>query len=309
MPRSFFAVVAALSCVFSMWPAGTRGADKAHAATNEATPYDRSIVKEPTYQSTPKYCLLTLGNSGEVRVWMVEDGKRLFVDKNANGDLTDDGPPIEPSKVRDLGGNRWDFEYALDAITPGKGPRHTSFVLRRWNYGDEKDKQDSYGLSLAVNGKMPMYAGWFGTFWSTNRERTPVVHFGGPFTPKLLRRNDFTIGEKGQRLSLCFLNPGSGAGAASRLSIDALPSSLVPELEIEWPTAPGSPPLRTSHRLAERCCYWEFYTTAFAVPKDVVAGKAKVSVGFPLGQLPFDLTTTEMVVPVGTPPNKSKSTH
>jgi len=51
-------------------------------------------------------------------------------------------------------------------------------------------------------------------------------------------------------------------------------------------------------------CYWEFYTTAFAVPKDAVAGKAKVSVDFPLGQLPIDLTTTEMVVPTAAPPNK-----
>ena len=44
---------------------------------------DHPISKEPTYQSTPKYSLMTLGNSGEVKVWMVEDGRRLFVDKNA----------------------------------------------------------------------------------------------------------------------------------------------------------------------------------------------------------------------------------
>jgi len=99
-----------------------------------------------------------MGNSGDVKVWMVEDGRRLFVDKNANGDLTDDGPPIEPSKVRRLDANRWDFEYSLDAITPANGTRHSNFVLRRWNYND---KEDSYGLSLFVDGQMPMYAGWF----------------------------------------------------------------------------------------------------------------------------------------------------
>jgi hypothetical protein len=171
--------------------------------------------------------LITLGNSGDVKVWMIEDGKRLFVDKNANGDMTDDGPPIEPSKVRHLDANRWDFEYVLDAIRPSNGSRHTSFVLRRWNYND---KEDEYGLSLSVDGKMPMYAGWFGTFWSTNREKAPVLHFGGPFTPKMLRRKEFTIGETNQRLSLCFLNPGSGPGAESRLSIDALPRFAVPVL-------------------------------------------------------------------------------
>jgi len=248
MPRLLFAIVTTLYSAISF-------ANKAHASTNVVSRFDRTIIKEPTYQSTPKYCLLTLGNSGDVRVWMVEDGKRLFVDKNANGDLTDDGPPIKPSNVRDLGGNRWQFEYLLDTITPTNGPRDTNFVLRRWNYSD---KEDSYGLSLSVGGQMPMYAGWFGTFWSTNREQAPVIHFGGPFTPKVLRKKEFTIGETQQRLDLCFLNPGSGPGAESLLSIDALPRGAVLSLNIEWPTAGGSRPLRTSYLLNQRCCYWDF---------------------------------------------------
>src|SRR6266436_6095224 len=179
----------------------------AHGTTNAVSHVDRTISKEPAYQSTPKYSLIALGNSGDVKVWMVEDGRRLFVDKNANGDLTDDGPPIEPSKVRRLDANRWDFEYSLDAITPANGTRHSNFVLRRWNYND---KEDSYGLSLSVDGQMPMYAGWFGTFWSKDREHASVIHFGGPFTPKVLRRTEFTLGETQQGLSLCFVNPGSG---------------------------------------------------------------------------------------------------
>lgn len=269
--------------------------DKAGASTNAPGRIDRTVLKEPTYQSTPKYSLIILGTGGDVKVWMVEDGKRLFVDQNANGDLTDDGPAIEPSNIRDIGANRWDFEYLLDAITPTNGSRHTNFVLRRWNYDG---KEDSYGLSLSVGGQMPMYAGWFGTFWSTNCESAPVVHFGGPFTPRLLRRSEFTIGESQQRLSLCFINPGSGPGAESRLSIDALPAFVVPQLTIEWPTASGSAPLRTSHALTQRCCYWEFYTTQFEVPKGAVAGKAKVFVSFPVGGKPIELTTTEMVEPV-----------
>ena len=297
MLRLLIAIATTLGCALPF-------ADQARASTNAVSHFDRSIIKEPAYQSTPKYSLITLGDSGDVRVWMVEDGKRLFVDKNANGDLTDDGPPIEPSNVRHLDANRWDFEYVLDAITPTNGSRHTSFVLRRWNY---EDKEDSYGLSLSVNGQMPMYAGWFGTFWSTNRETAPVIHFGGPFTPKLLRRKDFTLGETQQRLSLCFINPGSSAGAVSRLSIDALARSAVPELNIEWPIAGGGAPLRTSYELTQRCCYWEFYTTAFEVPKGVVAGKAKVSVDLNAGAMPIELTTTEMVVPVVAQSSESDS--
>jgi hypothetical protein len=295
MPRLLFAIATTFFCAVLL-------VHRAGASTNVASHVDHTITKEPAYHSTPKYSLITLGYSGDLKVWMIEDGKRLFVDKNANGDMTDDGPPIEPSKVRHLDATRWDLEYVLDAIEPTNGSRHTSFVLRRWNYND---KEDEYGLSLSVDGKMPMYAGWFGTFWSTNREAAPVLHFGGPFTPKMLRRKEFRIGETKERLSLCLLNLGSGPGAETRLSIDALPRFAVPVLNIEWPIAGGKGPLRTSHKLTERCCYWEFYTTEFGVPKGVVAGKAKVSVDPATLGMPIELTTREVIVPVVAPPYQS----
>jgi hypothetical protein len=181
--RLIFAMVTALCSAPSL-------VDEAHASPNVLKDVARTLIKEPKYESTPKYCLIVLGRSGDVKVWMVEDGKRLFVDKNANGDLTDDGPPIEPGDVRKMDAHRWDFHYLLDAIAPADGSRHTLFDLRRWNYAE---KDDSYGLSLSVDGKLPVYAGWFGTFWSPNREAAPVIHFGGAFTPKLLRKKEFTI--------------------------------------------------------------------------------------------------------------------
>ena len=51
---------------------------------------ERRIGKEPTYQTkTPKYCLLVFGEQARTRVWLVQDGDVLFVDRNANGDLTE----------------------------------------------------------------------------------------------------------------------------------------------------------------------------------------------------------------------------
>jgi hypothetical protein len=277
------------------------------AQTNVLVKIDRTLVKEPKYEATPKYSLLVLGSSGSVKVWMVEDGRRLFVDRNANGDLTDDGPPIQPSNVRNMGAltpgrTRWDFNYLLDAITPADGSRHTRFDLRRWNYGD---KEDSYGLSLSVADQLPVYAGWFGTFWSAKRETAPVIHFGGPFTPKMLRAKELVIGPGQRRFSIALVNPGSGPGAESLLSIEALPKYLTPKLNIEWPTAAGKTPVRTTHALTERCCYWEFYTTAFEMPDGVTVGTAKVSVEFPESLVPIQLTTTEFKAPVVAPTKES----
>ena len=178
MFRLLLALVMALCC-------GRVLADDEKPSKSVLDQIDRTLVKEPAYQSKPRYSLLALGPQAKVRVWMVEDGKRLYVDANANGDLTDDGPPIPPSDFRSLGQDRWDFDYLLDAITPADGSRHTNFRLARWNYNDPTDK---YGLSFTLDDKIPMYAGWFGTFWSSKPETAPVIHFGGSLTPACFAR-------------------------------------------------------------------------------------------------------------------------
>src|SRR5438874_3418987 len=55
---------------------------------------ERKIAKEPAYAGKPKYCLLVFGPEARTRIWLALDGDKLYVDKNGNGDLTDDGPPI-----------------------------------------------------------------------------------------------------------------------------------------------------------------------------------------------------------------------
>jgi hypothetical protein len=85
MSRLLFAVAMTLGCVLP-------STDRARASTNVESHFDRSISKEPRYEGMPKYSLITMGDSGDVKVWMVEDGKRLFVDKNANGNMTDRQP-------------------------------------------------------------------------------------------------------------------------------------------------------------------------------------------------------------------------
>jgi hypothetical protein len=258
----------------------------------------RTLVKEPKYAASPRYALLVLGTGAESLVWLVEDGKSLYVDKNANGDLTDDGPPIQPTNVRSWqsveGNTHGDFDYVLDAITPADGARHTAFSLTRFNYGDPEDR---YALSFTLDGETPMYAGWFGPFWTDSAANAQLFHFGGPLTPRKLRGKEFVLGASG-RLSICFINAGRGEGAASRLSIDALSPDVVPEVTIDWPVAAGASPLRTEHRLTERCCYWEFYNNEFSVPESAVSGTARLTISLPEGTFPFELTTNELEVPV-----------
>jgi hypothetical protein len=67
-------------------------------AAADLSSIERSVSKEPRYAGTPQYLLLAFGEEARTRVWVVLDGDRLFVDRNRNGDLTDDGAPLHRPK-------------------------------------------------------------------------------------------------------------------------------------------------------------------------------------------------------------------
>jgi hypothetical protein len=70
----------------------------ATASAADLAKVDRSVAKEAAYQNKPKYCLLVFGPDAKTRVWLVRDGDTLYVDKNGNGDLTDDGERLKPEQ-------------------------------------------------------------------------------------------------------------------------------------------------------------------------------------------------------------------
>src|SRR5215207_8233400 len=74
---------------------------------------DKTIRKEPPYKTKPGYALLVFGSEAKTRVWLVQDGEKIFVDRNADGDLTDPAEAIEPSKVRVANSSYRDKEYVI----------------------------------------------------------------------------------------------------------------------------------------------------------------------------------------------------
>src|SRR5438046_1991794 len=88
---------------------------------------DRRIDKEPAYQAKPLYGLALLGPEGKDRVWLVLDGEKLYVDRNANGDLTDDGPPAE-LKAK----NTDPASFEIVEVSPGGGKAAYKFDITLW---------------------------------------------------------------------------------------------------------------------------------------------------------------------------------
>src|SRR5438132_12874181 len=57
-----------------------RAQDKRAAGAAGLSKLDRTIKKEPAYQSRPKYCLLVFGPQAKERGWVVLDGDPLYVE-------------------------------------------------------------------------------------------------------------------------------------------------------------------------------------------------------------------------------------
>ena len=117
LPASLFAALAITGMIIS-GEAAAEGASKTERKGVDLKKIDRTIVKEPVYRSkTPKYCLVVFGPEARVRMWLVTDGDRLYVDRNANGDLTDDaGPYLSRTKASEAGSWRVGklFKLGLD---------------------------------------------------------------------------------------------------------------------------------------------------------------------------------------------------
>ena len=217
---------------------------------------DRRIAREPVYQSKPLYCLALLGPDARTRVWMVLDGERLYVDKNCNGDLTDDGPPAEikalgpdPSsfdkiKVSSDGGKTaYVFEVTLwPAIGPGPAEKaepfrqsvHVTFPDRRW-FG-------AWGNHL-----QPL-------MFAAEPRRAPVLHYGGDLRMGFEIRKPVEKTKDGFKLSACVGTPGSCPGAWVHLLYTTIPPNVHPKAVMEFPPEKAeSPPVRVEFVLGQRC--------------------------------------------------------
>jgi hypothetical protein len=211
---------------------------------------DRSLI-EPTYRGNPQYCLLVFGPRAETRVWLVEDGDTLYIDRNANGDLTEAGEAVpvsdhrEETTVTEQGTEvpyrAWTFA-AGDLTAQG----HQLEVLR-FQTGDEPAQRK---VSVQVNGAVVQYAGWARLF-QESRAKAPVVHFGGPVVPRALRGGTFHLGQQGEELHFCLGTPGLGEHSFAYLAYEAVPPTVRPVLDIAWPTA--GLPLEDHVTLTHRC--------------------------------------------------------
>jgi hypothetical protein len=234
---------------------------------------DRRVEREPKYQSgKPEYCLLVFGAKAESRVWLVKDGDVLYVDRNGNGDLTEDGEKITRF-VPKKGEARKVFEKGLMFRTGPLAPKASPQGRR---YPDLLLFLDPGESSMVLeHPEWPQVVPGRGLKFAASPREAPIIHFDGPLTPHLF---EAPAGEPGQtlvrgeevELGVILGTPGRGRGTVAcrphrRLTIDSFlkatndgdqgdpaPADLKVVAEIQFPSG-GKGVLPARHVLESRC--------------------------------------------------------
>jgi hypothetical protein len=216
---------------------------------------DRRVL-EPAGLVKPRYCLLVFGPEARTRVWLVEDGDTLYVDRNANGDLSEAGEAVALTRRQEFRAVAEDGKetpyrdgiYSAGDLSPGDGSeRHTGLELVRYQSGD---KPAEYVVSVWVGGVTLQEAGW-GPLLADSRDTASVIHFGGPVVAKPLRGSALRLGADRPELHFCIGTPGLGNHSFAYVGCDTIPGNLRPVVEIAWPTEGAR--LKERFALAKRC--------------------------------------------------------
>src|SRR5262245_568479 len=165
-----------------------------HTGPVDLSKIDRTIGKEPAYRTkSPKYCLLLFGPEAKTRVWLVHDGDKLYVDRNGNGDLTEEGEEVKAVEQRSnrystTEGERvesWSWKFDIGAVREGK-LKHDALVITM-AHGEHIPKEGKPRVvghtfvAVKLEGKRQQTA--YGSFAFARRPQdAPVVHFNGPLT-------------------------------------------------------------------------------------------------------------------------------
>ena len=246
-------------------------------AAADLTKVDRTIKKEPAYKSKPHYCLLVFGPEAKTRVWLVVDGDTLYVDRNGNGDLTDEGEKVaRKNKEGELPPVRGGGRPRRRPDPQGAGRHPDAPPPRSWSAAPRSSSASRRSAASRGSGpsassaerpadddrKLPRHIGYVvngdGQGWLAFARRpqdAPVIHFNGPWTLEMQdNKQRLTAGHE-TMLQIGVGTAGVGPGTFTWvLYPDTIPADAYPVAEVTFPPrTAGEKPITRKYTLKERC--------------------------------------------------------
>jgi hypothetical protein len=240
----------------------------------DLTKVDRVLTKEPKYQNQPRYALLVLGPKADRRVWLVMDGEDvLYVDRNGNGDLTEDGERVvvdaEATKKAQVAPGAYKGLNVFDIGTVGGHRLRLDFWVRNKDYVPTDDFYKTILKERRENDWENASLYRIGTDGSAAQNpiifaRRPadaqVTNLGGLMTIRPKWDDRQRINSEGEsefdvRIGSICLPPRNCAYALfAPLTTSEVPKDLHPRAAFEFPNKEaGKPPIIVEAVLNQRC--------------------------------------------------------
>jgi hypothetical protein len=264
------------------------------AAPAAAVDYDkvgRRLAKEPKYQTkTPRYVLLLFGPEARLGVWVVLDGETLYVDRDADGDLTgaDERFATESDcKAVEIADPDGKTRYVIDRVQTD----HSLYTPKMLRERQEKGLPPGLGVYVSIKGAVEYQQYCDVVEMKADPRAAALAHFHGPLTVQPMTI-DFKLPagaalRKGPdptefRAVVGTLSEKHGCWVVVR-SCDgkkaAFPDGVRPVAEVEFPAAAGEKPVKKTYTLGGYCCEANFLGK-LPVPAGVGVGTAKVRLSF-----------------------------
>lgn len=296
-----------------------------HASAADLNRLDRSLANEPSYQTgNPRYCLLAFGADAERRAWLVVDGEQVYLDRNGNGDLTEDGERLDARAISNpesqLVETAYHFTDLVDpaaktfsredregAFTLSSTSRYAAFkvdyFVRNPGYVVDSEARQNSLKSWMENseGIVDVTVTIGGEYVQRGRARfakkpatAPVIHFDGPMALALWDRGLKLITGTENRLAVNVVTPGIGDKAVTFLCHHKLAESFAVTAEIEYLGKGEKDRLRVL--LGQRASDIAF-VGSYSTPNDAGIRRARIELTSN-GHSDLEISTNTFEVPV-----------
>ena len=220
---------------------------------------DRTVGKTPRLTAHARYGLFLFGTNGEKRVWAILDRRAadarafdvLYLDRDADGDLTERGETIEPAERKPKGEPDDGVTFVVGELTdPGTGARHTGVTIT-WTDASVRFRMQWRGGKVTFGGFGPSRETY--AQFAAEPEQAPVYVPGWdrPFQFEHWLSGELARGEATD-FKVFVGNVGDRRGAFSAVDDEFLPHGAVPVATLLWTDRDGKP-RESSFPLPERC--------------------------------------------------------
>ncbi len=247
-----------------------------HGQAADLAKIERKIAKEPIYKGKPKYCLLVFGPEAKTRIWLVQDENLLYLDRNGNGDLTEEGERVElknqqanfrvfeAGDIKDgplthAGLSIMQLQVSAESVgNPKEFERIKKNNPQLWTWWVRvtAERPPDYKKSLPQKIKYVANGDGLGYLLFADRaEDAPLVQFNGPWSLALQDvKQRLTAGHESM-LQIGVGTQGIGPGTFSFVEYpNTIPNTVYPVADIKFPPKNSSDkPIQKKYTLKQRC--------------------------------------------------------